>query len=77
MENNTSNSAPNLHVMISDRVKRKSQKGSLGTVTDLIVETNTSVTDKQKEPKYIIKVEWDNGTTSYCGPEALEGVSSS
>ncbi len=76
--------APTLDFKTHDRVRRvrNQAEGSsqetevvlgkaLGTIMEIREETNTSATDRNRDRRYLVKVKWDNGTTSYCGPESL------
>lgn len=48
-----------------------SPKGCLGTIKALREETTNS-NRESRERSIMLQVQWDNGTLSYHGPEALE-----
>ena len=64
-----------LGMEVNNRVKRKKGEGCHGTIDFIRTETNTSAADRPKDNKYLVRVKWDNGSVSYCSPDALEILS--
>jgi len=60
-------------IKVNNRVKRANAAGCLGVVQELRKEV-MSAAKKNKETPLLVKVQWDNGTTSYFSPESLEVV---
>ena len=56
-----------------DRVRSLNSKGSLGTVIQVRKEAITNSASKKAIPQ-LIKVQWDNGTSSYFDPSSLEKI---
>ena len=60
-------------IKVQDRVRRLNQPGCHGVVRELKTEV-TAVTPEAREKGLMVTVQWDNGTFSYMGPDALEVV---
>lgn len=59
---------------VEDRVKRKNAPGCYGTIREICEEVTASTGDT-KDKALLVKVHWDNGTTSVFAPESLEQIS--
>lgn len=57
-------------IKVGDKVTRKENSGLLGVVKNVRNEVgNTKMAKEDKN--LIVNVQWDNGTLSYCAPDAL------
>jgi len=60
---------------VNQRVSQTLRPWCLGTVSEIREEATLSKIDKAKrEACLMYAVQWDNGTLSYFGPEALQSV---
>ena len=55
---------------VGDRVIKKDESGVRGVIKNMRPEVGNTKGSKE-EKNMIVNVQWDNGTLSYCSPDAL------